>query len=41
MAEGDLLGLPICALKAVKMKGSLKLDNTYKKGARFILEIYG
>lgn len=41
MAEGDLLGLPICALKAVKMKGSLKLDTTYKKGARFILEIYG
>ncbi len=41
IAKGDLLGLPICALKAVKMNGSLKLDSTYRKGARFILEICG
>lgn len=41
MAEGDGMGLPICALKAAKMQGSLKLDSNYKKGARFILEIHG
>lgn len=41
LTMGDGLGLPICALKAVKMQGTLTLDTNYRKGARFVLEIYG
>lgn len=41
LTQGDALGLPICALKAVKMQGTLTLDSNYRKGARFVLEIYG
>lgn len=37
---GDGLGLPICALIAAKMNGSLTLDTTYTKGSRFILELH-
>ena len=40
LAEGDGLGLPICALMAMKMNGSLTLDTSYTKGARFILELH-
>lgn len=39
LTKGDGLGLPICSLIATKMNGSLTLDKTYKKGAKFILEI--
>lgn len=37
LAEGDGLGLPICALIASKLNGNLSVDMTYKKGCRFIL----
>lgn len=40
LTEGDGLGLPICSLIATKMDGSLTLDETYTKGARFILELH-
>ncbi|MCH5328608.1 MAG: HAMP domain-containing histidine kinase [Coprobacter sp.] len=34
------LALPICALIAVKMNGSLTLDPTYTRGSRFVVEIH-
>lgn len=37
---GDGLGLPICALIATKMNGSLTLDTSYTKGSRFVLELH-
>ncbi|MCI6875178.1 MAG: HAMP domain-containing histidine kinase [Parabacteroides sp.] len=37
LSEGDGLGLPICALIAAKMNGSLTLDPDYKRGCRFVL----
>lgn len=37
LAEGDGLGLPICALVATKLNGNLSIDMEYKKGYRFIL----
>ena len=40
LTQGDGLGLPICALEATKMNGSLTLDPSYNKGARFILELH-
>ena len=40
LTEGDGLGLPICSLIAARMNGSLTLDETYTKGARFILELH-
>lgn len=40
LTQGDGLGLPICALIATKMNGSLTLDNGYTKGTRFILELH-
>lgn len=40
LAQGDGLGLPICALIAIKMNGELTLDTSYTKGARFILELH-
>jgi len=39
LTGGDGLGLPICSLIAIKMNGSLALDETYNKGCRFILEL--
>ncbi len=41
LTEGDGLGLPICALRATRMNGRLSLDQGYRKGARFILELKG
>lgn len=35
----DGLVLPICALKAYKMDGSLSLDSNYAKGTRIIFEV--
>ena len=40
LTQGDGLGLPICALEATKMNGSLSLDTDYTKGARFVLELH-
>lgn len=40
LTEGDGFGLPTCALIAYKLKGSLRLDEEYKKGARFVLELH-
>lgn len=40
LTQGDGLGLPICALIAAKMNGSLTLDTSYTKGSRFILELH-
>lgn len=40
LTQGDGLGLPICSLIATKMNGSLTLDSSYTKGARFILELH-
>ena len=40
LLEGDGLGLPICALIATKLNGSLSLDTNYKKGTRFILILH-
>lgn len=37
LSEGDGLGLPICALIAAKMNGTLTLDPEYTRGCRFIL----
>lgn len=40
LTQGDGLGLPICALEAMKMNGNLSLDTEYSKGARFVLELH-
>lgn len=40
LADGDGLGLPICALKATKLNGTLSMDMDYKKGSRFILVLH-
>ena len=40
LTKGDGLGLPICSLIAAKMNGSLTLDCSYTKGARFVLELH-
>ncbi|MEG1563018.1 MAG: HAMP domain-containing sensor histidine kinase [Bacteroides sp.] len=40
LTQGDGLGLPICALIAEKMNGSLTLDTNYTKGTRFVLELH-
>lgn len=37
---GDRLGLPICALRAEKMGGTLTLDPAVTRGASFILSIH-
>ena len=41
LAEGgDRLGLPICALRAEKMGGTLSLDSSVTRGASFVLSIH-
>lgn len=37
LAQGDGLGLPLCALMANKLNGTLSIDKEYKKGCRFVL----
>lgn len=37
---GDGLGLPTCSLIAYKLNGTLRLDEEYKKGTRFVLELH-
>ncbi|SEF85172.1 sensor histidine kinase [Parabacteroides chinchillae] len=39
LADGDGLGLPICALVANKLNGNLSLDMDYKRGCRFVLSL--
>lgn len=39
LADGDGLGLPICALIANKINGTLSIDMEYNKGCRFILAL--
>ena len=39
LTRGNGLGLPISAIKARKLNGSLSLDRNYTKGAKFILDI--
>jgi signal transduction histidine kinase len=40
LEEGDGMGLPICSLTANKLNGTLALDNEYKRGTRFVLELH-
>ena len=40
LTKGDGLGLPICALMATRMNGSLKMDEAYTKGTRFLLDLH-
>ena len=40
LTQGNGLGLPTCSLIAYKLNGALTLDNDYKKGTRFILELH-
>lgn len=40
ISEGDGLGLPICALRAEKIGGSLTLDPTVTRGTAFILTLH-
>lgn len=40
LRKGDKLGLPICSLIAYKLNGELHIDNDFKKGTRFILELH-
>lgn len=40
LMDGDGLGLPICALVATKLNGTLSIDKDYKKGCRFILVLH-
>lgn len=40
LAEGDGLGLPICALVANKLNGNLSIDMEYTKGCRFVLVLH-
>ena len=40
LTEGDGLGLPTCSLIAYKLNGTLRLDEEYKKGTRFVLELH-
>ena len=40
LTKGDGLGLPTCSLMAYKLNGTLRLDEDYKKGTRFVLELH-
>ena len=40
LTQGNGLGLPTCSLIAYKLNGTLHLDNEYKKGTRFVLELH-
>lgn len=40
ISEGDRLGLPICALRAEKINGTLTLDPGVTSGASFVLTIH-
>ncbi|MDE5723568.1 MAG: ATP-binding protein, partial [Paramuribaculum sp.] len=40
LTGGDGLGLPICAVTAARMNGTVRLDEEYAHGARFIVELH-
>lgn len=40
LTQGDGLGLPICALLTTKMNGTLRIDESYTSGARFVIELH-
>lgn len=40
LREGDKMGLPICSLIAYKLNGVIHIDDEFKKGTRFILELH-
>lgn len=40
LMQDDGLELPIAALRATKLEGSLRLDNSYRHGTRFILDLH-
>lgn len=40
LTGGDGLGLPICAVTAARMNGTVRLDEDYAHGARFIVELH-
>ena len=40
LTGGDGLGLPICAVTAARTNGTVRLDEEYTHGARFIVEIH-
>ena len=40
LMKDDGLVLPICALRAVKLDGELKIDADYRHGTRFVLDIH-
>ena len=40
LTKGNGLGLPINAIRARRLNGTLTLDHTYAKGARFILDVH-
>lgn len=40
ITEGSGLGLPTCALMAIKLNGNIHIDNEHKNGTRFILELH-
>ncbi|MDE6286659.1 MAG: sensor histidine kinase, partial [Muribaculaceae bacterium] len=40
LTRGDGLGLPICSLLVTKMNGTLRVDESYTSGARFVIELH-
>ena len=41
LTEGDGLTYPTCSLMAYKLDGHLRLDDEYRQGTRFVLELKG
>lgn len=39
LTQGDGLTLPTCALMALKLNGLLRLDDEYRQGTRFVIEL--
>ncbi len=39
LTQGDGLGLPICSLRVSRMNGTIRLDESYTGGARFVIEL--
>lgn len=40
LTKGDGLGLPICSLLTTKMNGTLRVDESFTSGARFVIELH-
>lgn len=39
LTQGDGLGLPICSLRISRMNGTIRLDDSFTSGARFVIEL--